>query len=97
MFDEATIIVHGDHGSRIVLVAPKPTTVELFSESDLTDTYSVLFAARSHGLSQEYELKLRSLQAVFAELFLDRPFSNEHKDVFLDSLTGSDTRAFSSY
>ena len=46
--------------------------------------HSVLFAARSNELVQEYEFKLRSLQALFAELFLDRPFSNEHNDVFLD-------------
>ena len=91
VFDEATIIVHGDHGSRIGLIPPKGTMVNALSESDLTDYYSVLFAVRSPHLNQGYEPDLRSVQAIFAELVMERPVSGERHSVFLDAPTGPNT------
>jgi len=44
---DAVVIVQGDHGSRINIVAPDPERARPLTATDLRDAYSTLFAVRS--------------------------------------------------
>jgi hypothetical protein len=84
LLQDATIILHGDHGSRISLHSPNRESAARLSDADLIDNYSVLFAVRRPGSKPAYDLNLRSIQALFAETFLGRPFPSENSEVVLD-------------
>jgi hypothetical protein len=84
LLQDATIILHGDHGSRISLRSPNRESAERLSDADLVDNYSVLYAVRRPGFKPAYDLNLRSIQALFAEGFLGRLFPNENPKVVLD-------------
>jgi hypothetical protein len=47
--DAAVVIVHGDHGSRLLLVDPKASNAARLSKADLVDGFSTLFAVRAPG------------------------------------------------
>ena len=64
-FKNATIIIHGDHGSRI----SAGQFFEGLSDRDLVDNYSTLFSIRSPELKPGYDLRLVSIQRLFAEIF----------------------------
>lgn len=82
-FDDGTIIVQGDHGSRISLVPANSRFAEQLSDADLVDLYSVLFAVRGPGFERGYDNILRSIQSLFAETFLKRAVGHEPGDVVL--------------
>jgi len=44
---DAVVILHGDHGSRINIVAPDPGRARRLTSTDLRDAYSTLLAVRS--------------------------------------------------
>jgi len=90
VFEDATIIVHGDHGSRIARIAPLTTTPQPLSDEDLADMYSVLFAVRSPSLAPGYRPDLVSLQAQFREMFLGGPPRDRPPEVYLDYLATID-------
>jgi hypothetical protein len=83
-FEDATIIVHGDHGSRIARIAPLTTTPQPLSDEDMADMYSVLFAVRSPSLAPGYRQDLVSLQALFREMFLGGTTRDRPPEVYLD-------------
>lgn len=82
-YDETTIIVHGDHGSRISIWNPEAEFAEQLSDRDIIDNFSVLYAVKQPGVPGGYDATARSIQALFAETFLNRPFQQEPKYVFL--------------
>ena len=82
-FEDATIIVHGDHGSRISQREPISSLADELSEDDIRDNYATHFAARLPALSPGYRQDKRSIQALFAEHFLGRPLVDENFDVYL--------------
>jgi hypothetical protein len=82
-FDDGTIIVHGDHGSRIALVPANSRFAQLLSDADLVDLYSVLFAVRGPGFDSGYDNSFRSIQSLFAETLLNRTLAQEPGDVVL--------------
>ena len=84
MFEDATIVLHGDHGSRIARVAPLTTMPQTLSDQDLTDMYSVLYAVRSPSLAPGYREELVSLQAQFRDTFLGAPRGDGPPEVYLD-------------
>ncbi len=84
LLQDATIILQGDHGSRISLLTPNRDSAERLSDADLVDNYSVLFAVRRPGSEPVYNVNPRSIQALFAETFLGRPFPSESSTVVLD-------------
>jgi hypothetical protein len=86
-FEDGTIIVHGDHGSRIALAVSKNGTARAPSDVDLVDLHSVLFAVRGPGFESGYDHSLRSLQALFAEAMLRRSPAQEPNDVVLTFLS----------
>jgi predicted AlkP superfamily pyrophosphatase or phosphodiesterase len=90
-FEDATIIVHGDHGSRIARIAPLTTTLQPLSDEDMADMYSVLFAVRSPSLAPGYRQDLVSLQALFRETFLGGTRSDRPPQVYLDYPATIDT------
>lgn len=72
-FGEATIVVHGDHGSRIALTEPHAAAADGVSDTDLIDAFSVLFAVKTPGAGRGDEGRMISLQDIFAELMPERP------------------------
>lgn len=69
IYDEATIIVHGDHGSRIgqhAIRAPPET----LSERDLLDHFSTLLAIKAPGIAPGVHEEPVLLQRAFADNFL---------------------------
>jgi hypothetical protein len=70
VYDEATIIIHGDHGSRLgehpyVLDAP-----DVLTEKDLLDHYATLLAIKAPGVTPGLREQPAVLQRVFADAFL---------------------------
>jgi len=84
LFQDATIILHGDHGSRISLRTPNRNSAERLSDADLVDNYSVLYAVRRPGSKLVDDGNLRSIQALFAEMFLGRTYPNNSSTIVLD-------------
>ena len=68
----AIIIVHGDHGSRIIFSRPWEEDEDILRRSDYIDSYSTLFAIRSNGIAAGYDRNLTSMQALFAKLAASR-------------------------
>jgi arylsulfatase A-like enzyme len=46
LFDNAVIVIHGDHGSRIVKREPTIENEHELSREDIVDAYSTLFAVK---------------------------------------------------
>lgn len=86
--DSATIVIHGDHGSRIAGLPPLEKHASRLTDTDMVDNFSVLFAIRSAGLEPAYESRVRSVQALFAEFAFGRPFGGERSVVFLRPTAG---------
>lgn len=82
-YDEATIIVHSDHGSRISIWNPLQANAERLSDRDIIDNFSVLYAVKRPGVPPAYDRSARSIQALFAETFLNRPIRPEPTEVRL--------------
>jgi hypothetical protein len=85
VYETATIIIQGDHGSRIALAAPNRLYGDLLSDTDLVDLYSTLFAVHGPGFDSGYDTSLRSVQALFAEMILEQPLMQEPNRVVLNS------------
>ena len=83
MFDDSTIILHGDHGARIGLFSPTAGGLSAFSEADIVAYFSTLYAVKRPGLAPIYDPQMRSIQALFAESFLDQDLSESGPFVFL--------------
>lgn len=65
----AIVIVHGDHGSRIVQRMPVVQNAARLSAQDLSDGFSTLFAARLPGQAPGVVHDSRSLQELLAAAF----------------------------
>lgn len=74
-FVDATIVFHGDHGSRI----SGGRFAETVTERDLVDNHSTLFAIRAPGVGGGYDLRRASVQQLTAEYFggLSRPVDDD--------------------
>jgi hypothetical protein len=83
LFDQAIVILHGDHGSRISRLEPMIENVDRLSDADLVDSFSTLFAIRLPGLEAGYDATTRSIHGLFAELLLKQPMSEERGEVHL--------------
>ena len=83
IFDGSTIILHGDHGSRIGLFGPAIRSLDEFSEADIVDYFSTLYAVKRPGVAPAYDPRLRSIQALFSDSFLDQNLSESGPFVFL--------------
>ena len=71
---DATIVVLGDHGSRISAGhrwVRGPRRIKKYSIQDLVDNHSALFAIRGPGISPGYDLRHTSIQRLTAEYLGD--------------------------
>lgn len=89
LLEEATIIIHGDHGSRITIADPVAPMADVTSSRDFIDAFSTLFAIRSPTVSPGYNGVPRSIQGLFAELVLGVPPPEEDGMVLLQKASPS--------
>jgi hypothetical protein len=68
-FQDATIVVMGDHGARI----SAGMHVESMSERDMIDNYPALYAIRGPGIEPGYDVRKTSIQRLSAEYFSGKP------------------------
>ncbi len=70
VYDDATIIVHGDHGSRLAQRPYITARPDELTEQDMIDHYATLLAIKEPGLAPGADDTPQALQHVFAETFL---------------------------
>jgi hypothetical protein len=70
VYDDATIIVHGDHGSRIGVREHILDTPPSLTQQDLRDHYSTLLAVKAPQIDAHTHNEPVPLQRFFAESFL---------------------------
>ena len=83
VLEQATVIVLGDHGSRLSALDPITSNASLLTRADILDSYSVLYAIRSPGVEAGYDPGVRSINALFAEQAMGRPPGEDPATVFL--------------
>lgn len=83
VMDDVIIFIHGDHGSRISGMPISGQHISRLTASDLVDGFSTLYAVRCPDLEPGYVGHVRSIQALFAEHALGRPFTNESATIYL--------------
>jgi hypothetical protein len=66
LFDRATIIVHGDHGTSAFQTRPSAYTMEQLNSLDLREAFSTLFAVKLPGWTSRIDEKIVSLNVLMA-------------------------------
>jgi hypothetical protein len=87
VWDRAIVVVHGDHGSRIVRTFPWADNAARLTRADFNDAFSTLFAVRRPGVDPGEIAGARPLQALLAEA-LDIPLKPLAAKVYLRSHSG---------
>jgi hypothetical protein len=67
-FEDAVIIVHGDHGSKITITPPLLDHIDSLTSRDLRDSYSTLFAVRAPGVPAGVDSTRASIQDLLSQL-----------------------------
>ncbi|MDH3531766.1 MAG: hypothetical protein OEO82_02495 [Gammaproteobacteria bacterium] len=80
---DATIIIHGDHGSRITLRDPIIAHRDAASRRDYIDSFSTLFAIRSPDLEPGYSSELQALPNLIATHAFGNPPPMAQHTVYL--------------
>jgi hypothetical protein len=68
LYDNATIIVHGDHGSRLVNVRPTAKNRRSITPQDYSDAFLALYAVKSPGILPGYDPRPASLPQLMQAL-----------------------------
>ena len=84
---DAVVIIHGDHGSRIVRRSPSAAYADRLTREDFNDAFSTLFAVRSPHLKAGVEREQRPLQELLAEA-LGLPMERLPASVYLPGPEG---------
>jgi hypothetical protein len=71
IYDDSIIVLHGDHGSRIVLTEPNAATQLELTKQDLVDGYSTLFAMKLPGKSGGYDKSPWPLEQLLAKFVFE--------------------------
>jgi hypothetical protein len=67
LFDEATVIIHGDHGTSAYLFSPSVHNLDFTNHRDLRETYSTIFAVKwPQGEFRRID-EIKSLNVLMAE------------------------------
>ncbi len=82
VWDDAIVIVHGDHGSRIIRKMPIEANAARLTPADIDDGYSTLFAVRKAGVQPGMVRGARPLQDLLGETF-DLPSGKLMPKVYL--------------
>ena len=85
---DAVIVVHGDHGSKIVEQEPYDRFRDEISARDIVDSYSTLFAVKMPRLAAGAVADQRSIQGLFSELLMGKRIADDHDDIFLQPNRG---------
>ncbi len=93
MFQESTIVVHGDHGSRINLFDPVSEHARRLTSRDLKDSYSTLYAIRSARIEPGYDTRSETIQNLFSEHMFGRA-PNATREIYLAPTEGHPIRPF---
>lgn len=81
---QATIVFHGDHGSRI----SSGHFIENLSKRDMIDNYSALYAIKGPGIEPGYDSRKVSIQRLTAEYFSGKTLEElgpDNPNVVIDS------------
>ena len=70
LYDQATIVVHGDHGSSAPLVSASIQNVKHLNDRDLREVYSTLFAVRYPDSRFEMHEEVVSLNVLLARTLI---------------------------
>ena len=91
VYDEATIIVHGDHGSRIGERPYITEAPETLTKQDRIDHYATLLAIKAPGVAPGVHDEPVALQHIFAETFLGGALETSPKpgEVFIRTFDDS--------
>ena len=65
-YERATIVIHGDHGSRIGLVDPTATTMSRLTPADYADAFSILFAVKAPGIEAGIDSRMLPLASLMS-------------------------------
>jgi hypothetical protein len=71
IYDESIIVVHGDHGSKIVITDSIAENQHALSKRDLVDGFSTLFAMKLPGRRGGYDSSPWPLEQLFARFVFD--------------------------
>lgn len=72
LWEQAIIIIHGDHGSRISQWPAAPITGDKVSPTDMVDVFSTIFAVKGPGIEGGYHRDLLPIDHLFSRLIRDR-------------------------
>jgi hypothetical protein len=72
-FDDATFVVHGDHGARINLHDPRAETVSTMDNAAFADAFSTLFAVRRPGIEPGTDNRMVPLPALIRHVLTGEP------------------------
>lgn len=72
-YDNAIIVVHGDHGSRIAAVIPRIKNIDHLSPRDFYDGFSTLFAIKAPQFPAGYDLAMLPLSELLQQVTTDGP------------------------
>ena len=84
---DAIVIIHGDHGSRIMQRSPLAAHADRLTRQDFNDAFSTLFAVRSPRLNAGVEREQRPLQELLADA-LGLPMARLPANVYLPGPEG---------
>ena len=69
LMDKLTIVIHGDHGSRIGTVSPTINNIDSLTSGDLIDAFSTHFAVKSSAAEQFYSDEKIPISQAFSKYF----------------------------
>jgi hypothetical protein len=81
---DAVVILHGDHGSRINIIAPGADNSRTLTPRDFSDSYSTLFAVKSPAVPAGDDGRLVAIGCVLAT-FLESEFTRAAPDPSCDT------------
>lgn len=93
VWQDATVVIHGDHGSRIVRHLPLARNKARLVPHDFRDAFSTLFAVRIAGGEGVARPELRSLQQLLSESF-NVPYQALAPRVYLGTEAGKDLEVY---
>jgi len=79
VLETATIVLHGDHGSRISMYDPLAELQDDLSHADIVDHYSTMFAIKAPDVEPGYTEELTPLQNLLVPLVQQAPPVEQHQ------------------
>ncbi len=94
--EDAIIIIHGDHGSRIVQVDPVTENIARLSPQDFYDSFSTLYVLKSPEIEPGYDKRMMALPRLLSDTVSGRlttlATANEEENPFVFLRGGKGTK-----